>query len=259
MRSMQEIKAAIDFFKGKSICFTSDTFGVNVKWMTELFSEMRKITNLPFTLLLRPEYATEEVISLLAKYDCYSVALGVESGSPRVRQEVLNRKYSDDLLLKVAANLHKYNILFRTYNIIGLPGETEAELWETVDLNIKMKADFPIAAIFTPFPGTRIVKYAIGKRLLDEDFTYDSIPNSILETSILQHVNTGKIKNFLYFFQTMVIYPKSRSFLKKLINLKTNIFFKLWFYIIYAYLHKKSEKRSFWNYVVYIAANRKNL
>lgn len=256
-RTILETKKALEVFSHSPVLFTSDSFGTDLEWMDSLFGEYEKITKLPFVLLLRPELVTEKCVDILAKHNCFSVAIGVESGSERVRSEVMNRNYSNKLLLEVGERLHKKGIKFRAYSMIGLPTETEEEMWETIDINIKMKTDFPKASIFIPLPGTKIVELAKEEGYLGQDFYFKDIPYSVLSETILKKLNKDKIKNTLYFFQTMIIFPKSRGIIKKLIKIKPNIFFRLWFYLIHAYLHKKSEKRSLIPFIKYIFSNRK--
>ena len=256
-RSILEIKQALKVFPPAPVLFTSDSFGIDLKWMDELFKEYQKITKLPFVLLLRPELATQDCIDIIAKYKCLSIALGVESGSERVRKEILNRHYSNETLIKIARMLHKKGIKFRSYNMIGLPTETENEMWETISLNIKMKTDFPRGAIFTPMPNTKIVEIAKEYGYLDSDFSFDKIPNSILSRSILKKIDRDKVRNTMYFFQSAIIFPSMRKFIRKLTALPPNKLFEMWFYLIYAYLHRRSEQRKVIPYIKYILSNRK--
>jgi radical SAM superfamily enzyme YgiQ (UPF0313 family) len=255
-RAVEEIKETIKVFAKNPVIFNSDTFGIDIAWMKSFLQKYSENVNLPFVVLLRPELATENVISTLAEYNCYCVAIGVESGSERVRKDILNRNYSNELLFSVAERLHKYGIPFRTYNMLGLLSETEQEIWDTININIKMKADFPRAAIFTPMPGTRMTAQAIKKGYLDFDFSYDDIPKTILEKTVLKNVDADKIKNYMYFFQTAVLFPKAGKLISKLVNYRPNIFYKIWFYFVYVYLHRKSEGRSLFSYIKYVLANR---
>jgi len=255
-RSIKEIKAALKYFSHSPLIFNSDTYGIDLPWMDKVLKAYSKITDLPFVLILRPELVTQECVNIIAKYKCYSVAIGVESGSPRMRHEILNRHYQNQLLLDVAKRLHKKNIKFRTYNMIGLPTETEKEMWQTIDINIKMKTDFPRAAIFTPFPGTKIVDLAIDKGYLKSNFSFNDLPDTILDRSVLKKIDRAKIQNTLFFFQSAIIFPQFRNLFKKLINIKPNILFRLWFYFIYAHLHRTFENRKLLDYLRYLYANR---
>ena len=258
-RSILEIGQALKIFSPSPVLFTSDTFGIDTVWMDELFRRYTETTDLPFVLLLRPELVKDEVIRIIKKYKCHSVAIGVESGSERVRKEVMNRNYSNRLLLDIAAKLHAAGIRFRTYNMIGLPTETEEELWETIDLNIKMGTDYPRAAIFTPFPGTKMTDIAMEKGYIDPDFSFDDVPATILSHTVLKNVDGDRLKNTLYFFQTAVVFPGLKNTIKKLVYaVKPNIIFKAWFYFMYAYLHRKSEGRNPIQYVQYVMANMRN-
>ena len=184
-----------------------------------------------------------------------SVAIGVESGSERVRKEILNRNYSNQLLLNVADRLHEHNIKFRTYNMIGLPSETKDELWETIELNIKMKTDFPRAGIFTPMPGTKIMDILREYSYIDCDFNYNNIPKTILSKSILSNVDHEFIQNSLFFFQSAIIFPNLSLFLRILLDIN-QIFFSNYGSILLFKIHRNSEKRRIIPYIQYVIANR---
>ncbi|MFZ2024806.1 MAG: radical SAM protein [Microgenomates group bacterium] len=256
-RSIQEIQAALQYFPPNPIIFASDSFGIDLPWMNDVFNEYTKITTLPFVMLLRPELTTPACIAILAKYNCCSVSIGVESGSPRVRKQVVERNYTNDYLVTMAESLHAHNIKFKTFNMLGLPTETENEMWETVEMNIRMKTDYPRAAIFTPFPGTKIVDIAKKHGYLDADYDFTNLPETILDRTILKKLNANYVQNMLFFFQTAVKFPKLMPIIKKLVGWKSNILFRLWFYLIYTVLNGLSEKRSLRTYIPYLYANRK--
>jgi len=254
-RSIKEIEESLKVFRPDSVIFLSDTFGVDSEWMEQFLSLYQKNINLPYIVSLRPELATEKNIKILGKYKCNTVGIGVESGSERVRKEILYRNYSNQLLLRIAEDLHRNRIKMRTFNMIGLPGETEEEIWETLALNIQMKAEYPRGAIFMPFPNTKIVDYAIRAGYLKTDFSFNSIPNSILSHSILNRTNTQRIKNYLYFFQSIILFPRFVNLFKFLIKISPNILFRLWFYLIYAHIQRKSEERGFISHVKFLFSN----
>jgi len=192
------------------------------------------------------------VIEVLRKHNCYSVAIGLESGSERVRKEVLLRRYSNDLLIDIANKLHNAGIKFRTYNILGLPTETEEELWETIDQNITMGTDFPRASVFTPFPDTQIVDFAIQKGYLENNFSFDKVPDTVLSHSILNKIDHNKVQNTLYFFQSAIIFPRFQNLFRKLTRLKPNVLFRAWFSIVYLHLLRKSEKKNWLSFIQFM-------
>jgi len=256
-RSLLEIKAALKYFPKDPIIFASDSFGIDLPWMEQVFERYSKLTNLPFVLLLRPELTTQECIDIIAKYNCCSVSIGVESGSERIRRDIIRRYYTNSFLITMAQRLHAKNIKFKTFNMLGLPTETEKEMWETVDINIKMKTDFPRASIFTPYPGTEIVEIAKKRGYLNKNFNFDNLPDTILDRTILKKLNAPRVQNMLFFFQTAVMFPSVHPIIKHLMSWKPNIIFRLYFYILYGCINGIAEKRNIFHYLPYLFANRR--
>jgi len=210
-------------------------------------------------LLLRPELVSEPLVKILARTKCQSVSIGVESGSQRVRFDLMNRKYSNERLVEVADRLHAAGIKFRTYNMVGLPGESEDEMWETIDVNVRMKANYPKCAIFSPMPGTELTAEAMKLGHLDSHFSYDDVPFTTLSKSILKNVDNARIQNVMYFFQTAVRFPWLRKPLRRLTHWQPNFVFRWWFFLVYAWLHRKLEGRRLLSYLCFVFANRKQL
>jgi radical SAM superfamily enzyme YgiQ (UPF0313 family) len=256
-RSILEIKAALKYFPKDPIIFASDSFGIDLPWMEEVFAKYSKLTNLPFVLLLRPELTTQRCIDILAKYNCCSVSIGVESGSERIRRDIIHRYYTNTYLIDMANRLHAKKIKFKTFNMLGLPTETEKEMWETVDINVKMKTDFPRASIFTPYPGTEIVEIAKKKGYLSKNYNFDNLPDTILDHTILKKLDAKKVQNMLFFFQTAIKFPRIQPLIRTLTNIKPNFIFRLYFYTIYALVNGIAERRNMFHYIPYLFANRR--
>ena len=257
-RAITELKIAIDYFSPDSpILFTSDSFGINLTWMEDFLKEYAKITHLPFVVLLRPELASEKCIELLKKYNCFSVAIGVESGSERIRKDLLHRNYSNDHLLEVSGRLHRAGLKFRTYNILGLPTESIEDMFETIAVNIAMKTDYPRPSMFSPYPGTKLTEKAIELGYLPENFSFDTVRQGIHQDTLLKMENKKQIINTLYFFQTFVLFPSTLKFSRYLVRFPPNFLFKLWFMVVYAVLSMRSEGRNFKNFVQFAWINMK--
>jgi len=255
-RAIEEVRQALAIFPPSPVLFLSDSFGTDLDWMDRFFDRYSQVTDLPFLIVIRPELASEKCVQILSKYKCFNASIGVESGSERVRREILNRHYSNEVLLEVASRLHRYGIKFRTFNMIGLPTETEDEVWQTIDINIRMHSDFQRVAIFTPYPGTEITEIAKTHGYLAPDFNYEDIPLNVFSETALKNVDGNLIKNQLYLFQTAILFPKRRPFLRKLMHFPPNLFFRLWFYLTYAYLQRGIEGRKWVPYLRYLLSNR---
>ena len=245
----------------KVIYFADDVFGMNRSWLYEFLERYKKEVDLPFICLVRADLvaADEEYAFNLAKGGCQSVFFGVESGNEDLRNKVLKKQLTDDQIIKAAELLHKAGISFRTYNIVGLPDETLEDAYSTVELNIKIKADYPWCSIFSPFPGTELSDYALAKGYLSPTFSFEELDKSFFMSSQLEIPNRREMQNLQKFFQTAVLWPWTWPLIKKMIKWKPNFFFRAWFGLIYFYVYIKSEKRSFWQTFKFAIRNYKHV
>ncbi|MHC1687102.1 MAG: radical SAM protein [Methanothrix sp.] len=83
------------------------------------------------------------------------VFLGVESVNKRNLQFLGKGKMSDDAE-KAVGYLHENNIIVSTGLISGNPDDDAEDIWENFRLARKLKVDFPIFYINTPYPKTQM-------------------------------------------------------------------------------------------------------
>ena len=257
-RILNEVESALAAYQNATAVFLgSDSLGKDLKFLSELLVAFHARFRMPYTCLIRPEHITEELSALLSKTNCHMLAFGVESGSERVRKEIMNRKYTNAQIRETAALLHRHGIKFRTYNILGLPTETKDEMLETLKLNQEIKPAYPWAAIFTPYPATKLSEYAIQNGYLNNDFSFDDIPASFFNDTILKNVDRQFILNLHSFFQLCVLIPWSYYIARPLLNLPGSFLYRIIFKVVYVYVCIKSEKRSFFPFLKLALANRK--
>jgi radical SAM superfamily enzyme YgiQ (UPF0313 family) len=168
-RLIDEIKSVASKYPLKFVKFQDDVFGANRPWLQE-FSEMytREI-GLPFLCYARPNMINPTYAQLLKRSGCYSVCMAIESGNEDLRKRILNRNMSDQQILDACRHLKEQGILIYAVNMVGLPGETQEDMLQTLDLNRKAGVDFADASIFQPYPGTKIAEHCKEVGLLDEN------------------------------------------------------------------------------------------
>jgi len=260
-RAIDECKRLLAETNAEIIYFADDVFGMKKQWLYDFLEVYKKEVNVEFICLVRADIVAsdEQYAYKLAEAGCKSVFFGIESGNENLRNKVLNKQLTDKQILDAAKLLHDAGITFRTYNIVGLPDETLEDAFSTVELNIKIKADYPWCSIFSPFPGTELTDYAFNKGYLGKEFDYDSLDKSFFLETKLQIPHKREIQNLQKFFQTAVLWPWTYPLIKRLIKLPSNIFFKAWFGLIYFYIYIKSEKRNFWSTLGFALRNYKHV
>lgn len=243
------------------IYFADDVFGMNRSWLYEFLERYKKEVNLPFICLVRADLvaADRDYAFNLAKGGCQSVFFGVESGNEDLRNQVLKKQLDDQQIIEAANLLHEAGITFRTYNILGLPDETLEDAFSTVELNIKIKADYPWCSIFSPFPGTELSDYALKKGYLSPTFSVEELDKSFFLSSQLELPHKRELQNLQKFFQTAVLWPWTFPMIKKLIKLPPNFLFRAWFGFVYFRVYIRSEKRNFWETFKFALKNYKHV
>lgn len=256
-RILDEVEAALKHYpKARAILLGTDTFAARKEFTRELLTSFQDRFSIPYTVLIRPELVNDEIAGLLAQTGCHMVAFGIESGSERVRKELLGRKYTNERVIEAANTLRHHGISFRTYNIVGLPSESRSEMLETLELNLKIRPAFPWASIFTPYPRTELADYSIEHGFLGKDFSFDDVPTSFFNDTILLNVDRNFIRNIHAFFQLFILAPYLYPLFKWVLYVPHNPLFDFVFKLVYSYVCIQSENRSVLGFLKLALGNR---
>lgn len=156
--------------------FDDDLFTFDKEYVRDFCARYRNVTDVPFVCNAHARFFDEETAQLLKDGNCRIVKFGLESGSDRVRKEVMHRVMTDDQIEKAftagnAAGLHT-----SAFVMMGLPTETPAEMDETIDLLARIKPGRFRWAIFFPFVSTDAYDMAKEQGLIDFE-KMRSMPN----------------------------------------------------------------------------------
>ena len=92
---------------------------------------------------VRTNTVTEELARTLAKRDTRSLTIAIESGSPRLRQ-IINKKLHNDEIIQAATNAKAGGLTgLKLYGMVGIPGEEEDDLEQTVRMMLNIKKTVP--------------------------------------------------------------------------------------------------------------------
>lgn len=163
-RAIQETKDLVSHFQPNEIYFDDDSLLKNITWVSQYLEKYRLEIGLPFYCNSRPELIGKEICGLLARAGCVAIGIGIESGSNRIRREVLSRPISNANIHKAFDIAHLMGLKTWSFNMVGIPGETIDDLLETIRLNIEVKTDYVRVSVYTPYPGT-----PLGNSIVIED------------------------------------------------------------------------------------------
>lgn len=166
-RSIDKFIAEVKYLKERYnieyLYISAETFLATSKRRFNEFIEKYREIQLPFWLETRPETVTDEKIRLLKEVGCESMNIGIESGDPELRDKLLNRKMSDDIIINAVHTIKKHNIRVGVNNIIGFPTETREQIFKTIELNRKANPDNVMVHPFNPYHGTRLYDVCVAK------------------------------------------------------------------------------------------------
>ncbi|MEM1428805.1 MAG: radical SAM protein [Pseudomonadota bacterium] len=173
-RSVQSVMAEFDAIRAAGplhyAIFLDDTFTINHPWVFEFCEVMPDRVGIGFSLHARAETMNPKLIEALARAGCKHIVYGVESGSERVRREIMKRPVKNERLVEVFQRTKDAGIMVTANYMMGVPGETREDMQATIDLHHRLKPlDFGYF-VFYPFPGTQLFEVCRQRGYLPEDW-----------------------------------------------------------------------------------------
>ena len=138
-------------------------------WLDKFCTEYKSFIGLPFYCCFYPGVEKEDTIVKLKEAGLTGIWLGVQSGSERIRKEVLFRNYSNDTVLKAAHLFMKHGLSVRYDFILNNPFESWADKIQTIELMMQLPTPYT-ANLFSLayFPNTAITNMALEKEYITE-------------------------------------------------------------------------------------------
>jgi radical SAM superfamily enzyme YgiQ (UPF0313 family) len=138
----------------RNIHMYADLFTVNREQVVELCRLIiQSGLKLRWTCNSRVDYVDAEMLKLMGRAGCWMISWGLESANEQILKNA--RKGADPAKAKRALQWSKAaGIKNWGYFIIGLPGETEATIRETIDYSKRLPLDIALFHVAAPYPGT---------------------------------------------------------------------------------------------------------
>jgi len=211
-----EIKQALKTYKTAKILFHDDTFTLDKKWLREFCEKYPKEIGMPYAANGRVETMDEEMVRMLKESGCVEIKIGVETGNEELRTKILNRHMSNEQIINVFNLCKKHKLAATSFNMIGLPYETEKNVKETIALNKKIKPLRMGVSIFRPYPGTEL--YNVCKK--NSWISPRKVSSYFEDVSILDmpQLPAKKIHYYHKIFKLAVYHPISALFVNVLIK-----------------------------------------
>lgn len=155
-----------DYFADKPIRFWDENFFVDVNRAKKIVDGMiENNLSIPWETTIRAGYVRDgmvddEFMAKLKKSGCYLLSFGAESGSSRILKKI-KKDITPEQIINSAKMCLKHDIIPQYSFMIGLPGETKADMMMTlrlIDKLVKLSDKVQILGpqAFRPYPGSEL-------------------------------------------------------------------------------------------------------
>lgn len=162
IEEMQRMKGRYWNFDNLQISFFDDIFTLNPEWVLEFAREYKKNFKNPFWCYFHPKNVNEEMMDSLKDIGISHVDMGVQTGSERIRLELMKRPESNESILKACKIMKDRNISYVVDVITDNAFETEQDMIDSLEFFMEMPGPYTFnfySLIW--FPGVPLTQFAL--------------------------------------------------------------------------------------------------
>lgn len=206
-RSVENIVDEIEYLKTNydidTIAFMDDTFTLKKRKVMAICDEiLKRNIEIMWGCTSRVDTLDEKLLKKMKEAGCITIFIGVESAD----QQQLDNMCKNTTIAKIENAFkiaHKLKIRTIASVALGMPGDTKEIMNKTVKFVHKLKPNYAIYSLATPYPGTRFYKEAFEKNLIKiKDWSKYTLITPILETidCSLNDMRKIQAKAFIKFY-----------------------------------------------------------
>lgn len=164
---IKEIESVIENYGTTQFTFKDDSFTVDKRRVKELCEKLaKKKIKIKWECNTRVNLIDKELLVMMKKAGCNFIKVGIESGSEKVLK-IMNKGITKDQCREAAKILKQSGIHWTGYFMMGVVGEHENDIYETLDFVKELKPDLALIGVYEPFPGTEMFEGGIKRGLVN--------------------------------------------------------------------------------------------
>lgn len=206
-RSTKNIVDEIEYLKNNydidTVAFLDDTFTLNKRKVKEICNEiMARNLNIMWGCTSRVDNLDEDLLETMRESGCITIFMGVESANQQSLDN-MNKQITVGKIEHAFQIAREKKIRTIASVAIGMPGDTKENINKTLQFVKKIKPNYAIFSLATPYPGTRFYQEAFEKNLIKvKDWSKYTLITPILETVDCSIEDLRKIqtKAFIKFY-----------------------------------------------------------
>lgn len=164
-----ELKENLTRYDVKTVSVHDDNFTTNVLWVEEFCEVYREEIGLPWFCFGYPTTIKPRLLKTMQASNCATLFMGIDSGDAEVRKQLMERPMTDDLILSKAKLIQDHDIDIFASTVYGSPGETDVQMWKTLEMARAVNPTQCSGNVFYPLPKTKLHDIAIETGYLDDE------------------------------------------------------------------------------------------
>jgi radical SAM superfamily enzyme YgiQ (UPF0313 family) len=205
-----ELRELIDRYGVRNFYFMDDLFTINVKRLEAILDYfISQDIDVRWRCLARVDRVNPELLAKMFKAGCRQIHFGIESGNPEILKKTA--KHIDlDQVRQAVQWTEDAGIMSKGYFILGLPGDNEETMTQTIEFAASLPLSEAMFSIATPMPGTELWEELVHKNpdtVYSTDFTksyyYNSYTSEIAPFMNVSDVSDDRLSR-------MAIYARQR-------------------------------------------------
>jgi len=206
---LQEMRLLYDTYGVREFLIYDDNFTMELDRARAIcrgIIDSGMTVGLQFPNGIRADRVNEDLLRLMVRAGTHSITIGVESGSPRV-QRLIRKGLQLEKVAEFLRLARRHGVTTNGSFIIGFPGETAADVWQTIRYARRSALDYAFFAFATPYPGTELAEITRRQQLRTQ----------LLDTAMdvtTPHIETREIsiarQKWLYFMAYLAFYTRPR-------------------------------------------------
>jgi hypothetical protein len=149
--------------------FDDDLFTYDRTYLLEFARRYRNEIDVPFVCNAHPRVFDKEMAQALKEAGCALLKFGLESGSERVRRDILRRHMSNEDISRAFETAHRSGLDTSAFVMFGFPHETVEDINMTLDLLARVAPTRMRWAIFFPYVNTEAYQISADGGFIDFD------------------------------------------------------------------------------------------
>ncbi len=153
---VEEMEVLISRFGAKEIRLWDDTFNADPERVSAICRLIiKRGLRFSWTCLARVNQIEPKMLNLMKRAGCWQISFGIESGNDEILKGI-KKGITKKMVQKAIKTTDEAGIQSLGFFILGLPGETESTMNETIEFAKSLPLNAANFTIATPFPGTEL-------------------------------------------------------------------------------------------------------